>query len=122
ERCSFRYFTERVAGLWPREGADRRGEAPSPGLAATEIGDAAHRLLEQIDLRTPGVPDLEQVRAWYPTVSDEELQRIRSLVAAYCGSPLAARLAALPGAASERPFAFEHDGVLLHGRLDVLDR
>jgi PD-(D/E)XK nuclease superfamily len=26
----------------------------------------------------------------------------------------------LPGAAVERPFAFEHDGVLLHGRLDVL--
>src|SRR5204862_7651639 len=50
------------------------------------------------------------------------LERIRGLVAAYCESPLAARLAALPDAASERPFAFEHDGVLLRGRLDVLDR
>jgi hypothetical protein len=28
----------------------------------------------------------------------------------------------LPGAQAERPFAFEHDGVLLHGRLDVLHR
>ena len=28
----------------------------------------------------------------------------------------------LPGARPERPFAFEHDGVLLHGRLDVLWR
>ena len=27
-----------------------------------------------------------------------------------------------PGAQVERPFAFEHDGVLLHGRLDVLHR
>jgi hypothetical protein len=26
----------------------------------------------------------------------------------------------LTGAAPERPFAFEHDGVLLHGRVDVL--
>jgi PD-(D/E)XK nuclease superfamily len=33
---------------------------------------------------------------------------------------LAARLAALDGVASERPFAFEHDGVLFHGVLDVL--
>ena len=28
----------------------------------------------------------------------------------------------LPGARPERPFSFEHDGVLLHGRLDVLWR
>src|SRR5581483_9960466 len=34
-------------------------------------------------------------------------------------SPLAMRLAALAGVASERPFAFEHDGVLFHGVLDV---
>jgi hypothetical protein len=33
---------------------------------------------------------------------------------------LAARIAALPGAAAEPPFAFEHDGVLLHGFLDAL--
>jgi len=31
-------------------------------------------------------------------------------------------LASLAGARTERPFAFEHDGVLLHGRLDVLWR
>jgi hypothetical protein len=29
-------------------------------------------------------------------------------------------VATLPNAQPERPFAFEHDGVLLHGRLDVL--
>ena len=40
----------------------------------------------------------------------------------YCESELAARLAGLEGAAAERPFAFEHDGVLFHGRLDVLHR
>ena len=48
------------------------------------------------------------------------MERIRGLVAAYCDSELAARLAALPAATVERPFVFEHDGVLLHGRLDVL--
>jgi ATP-dependent exoDNAse (exonuclease V) beta subunit len=122
-RCSYRYFAERVlrlAPVPPAAGGDARG------LAATEIGDAVHRLLELVPLddpRTPGRPELaEAVRAWYPAVSDEELDRIASLVDAYCDSPLARRLASLAGARPERPFSFEHDGVLLHGRLDVLWR
>jgi hypothetical protein len=60
------------------------------------------------------------VRARYPAVTEDELARIRGFIEAYCSSELAARLAGLEGAAPERPFAFEHDGVLLHGRLDVL--
>ena len=40
----------------------------------------------------------------------------------YCESELARRVATLSGARPERPFAFEHDGVLLHGRLDVLQQ
>ncbi len=120
ERCSFRYYAERVAGMQP---ADSRLALPGEsGLAATEVGDAVHRLLELVDLRAPAPPDFEQVRAWYPGVTDEELARIAGFVESYCGSPLAARIAALEGAAPERPFAFEHDGVLLRGRLDVLHR
>jgi ATP-dependent helicase/nuclease subunit A len=116
-RCSYRYYAERVAGMRP---ADARGSVPGQtGLAATEIGDAVHRLLETVDLAAPAVPELEPVRAWYPAVTDEELERIRGFVAAYCESELAGRVASLPGAAAERPFAFLHDGVLLHGRLDV---
>ena len=120
EQCSYRYFAQRVVGLRPRRAA---GTVPGQeGLAATEIGDAVHALLERVDLRAPEVPaDLdEQVRARYPATTDEEAERIRGFVAAYCGSELAKRLAGLEGAAAERPFAFEHDGVLLHGRLDVL--
>ncbi len=120
ERCSFRYYAERVAGM---RAADARLALPGEsGLAATEVGDAVHRLLELVDLSAPVPPDLEQVRAWYPGVTEEELARIAGFVEAYCSSPLAARLAALEGAAPERPFAFEHDGVLLRGRLDVLHR
>jgi hypothetical protein len=48
------------------------------------------------------------------------LERIDGFVRSYCESELARRVAALPSARPERPFAFEHDGVLLHGRLDVL--
>jgi hypothetical protein len=44
------------------------------------------------------------------------------LVTSYCDSYRARRIAALDGVQAERPFAFEHDGVLLHGRLDALWR
>ena len=84
ERCSYRYFAERVVGLRP---ADAMGTVPGQtGLAATEIGDAVHTLLERIDLGAPAVPeDLEAaVRARYPAVTDEELERIRAFVESYC--------------------------------------
>jgi hypothetical protein len=120
ERCSYRYYAERVAGMRP---SDERVVVPgTSGLAATEIGDAVHRLLELVNLREPLPPDdLEsRVRGWYPGVTDEELTRVAAFVSSYCESALAQRVAALDGAEPERPFAFEHDGVLLHGRLDVI--
>jgi ATP-dependent exoDNAse (exonuclease V) beta subunit len=118
ERCSYRYYVERIAGL--RE--QRPSGAGTGGLAATEVGDAVHRLLELVDLRAPEQPDVAPVRGWYPSVSDGELERIEGFVRAYCDSELARRIATLDGVQPERPFAFEHDGVLLHGRLDVLWR
>src|SRR5206468_144937 len=86
DQCSYKYYAIRVAGMSERR-PDRRGEGDS-GLRATEIGDAAHRLLEQVDLGAPAVPDLEQVREWYPTVTDEEVGRIRAFVLSYCDSQL----------------------------------
>jgi ATP-dependent helicase/nuclease subunit A len=120
ESCSYRYYAERIAGM---KATDERLAVPgTTGLAATEIGTAVHRLLELVNLQEPlPPPDLEaHVRSWYPSVSDEELVRIAGFVASYCESDLAKRVASLPNAQPERPFAFEHDGVLLHGRLDVL--
>ena len=101
------------------------GEANGAGaLAATEIGDAVHRLLELVPLDAPASPPRasleETVRSWYPEVTDDELERVAGFVDAYCASPLATRLASLRGARPERPFTFEHDGVLIRGRLDVL--
>jgi ATP-dependent exoDNAse (exonuclease V) beta subunit len=124
ERCSYRYYVERVAGLREERGTAWAAVpgATGQGLKATEVGDAVHRLLELVDLTAPAPVEAEIVRTWYPDVADEELQRISAFVASYCDSELAARIATLSGARPERPFAFEHDGVLLHGRLDVLWR
>jgi ATP-dependent helicase/nuclease subunit A len=123
-RCSYRYFAERVLGLAPVARAASSGGDHDVGVAATELGDAVHRLLETVSLDAPGSPprdELERtVREWYPAVTNGELDRIATLVDAYCSSSLAHRVATLGGARPERPFSFEQDGVLLHGRLDVL--
>jgi len=122
ERCSYRYFAERVLGLPPRPAAV--GAQLAGTLAATEIGDAVHRLLEIVPLDEPASPPRSElddtVRRWYPEVTAEEVDRVARLVDAYCESPLARRLAGLASARPERPFVFEHDGVVIRGRLDVL--
>ena len=100
------------------------GDGTTGSLHATEIGDAVHRALELVDLAQPTRPaDLtELVRAWYPAIIDAEQAYVSRLVDAYCGSSLARRIAGLDGVRVERPFAFELEGVLLNGRLDVLWR
>ena len=117
-QCSYKYYAIYVAGMRERRAAMPAGG--DGGLRATEIGDAVHKLLEQVDLAAPALPDVEQVRAWYPTVGDEELDRIRGFVESYCASELAGRVAALGEMQKERHFTFEHDGVLLHGFVDAM--
>ena len=94
ERCSYRYYAERVAGLREKRGGGGGGPGVE-GLRATEIGDAVHRLLELVDLAAPARPGLASVREWYPAVTDDELERIAAFVGAYCESELAARIAPL---------------------------
>ena len=119
EQCSYKYYSLYVARMSERRPTHVEGESDG-GLRGTEIGDAVHRLLEQVDLGAPAVPDVQHVRLWYPTVTDEELERIAAYVAAYCGSELARRVARLDGVQKERHFTFEHDGILLHGFVDAL--
>src|SRR5205085_2703085 len=78
ERCSYRFYAERIAGLRERRVATGVGEG---GLAATEIGDAVHRLLELVDLADPAPPDVSVVRDWYERATDEEVEQIRAFVA-----------------------------------------
>jgi len=124
ERCSYRYYAERVVGMRPAPWDRSAGNGSGLGLHATELGDAVHRLLERVDLARPAVPaDLRDlVPAWYPAASESEVRHIERHVCAYCDSTLATRIAGLDGVRVERPFAFEVDDVLLNGRLDVLWR
>jgi ATP-dependent helicase/nuclease subunit A len=113
-RCSYRYYAERVVGMRPGAAS---GSVPGQSrLAATEIGDAVHVLLEHgvaaADVREP-------VLARYPAATEEDLERVGTLVQAWHDSALAHRLAELEDVRPELPFAFEHDGVLIHGRLDA---
>jgi ATP-dependent exoDNAse (exonuclease V) beta subunit len=102
EQCAYKYFARYGLGM-----SERPVEVEGTGeRSGTEIGSAVHALLEEIDLAAPVVPELE-----------DEL--IRGFVAAYCESELARRVAALEGVEKERHFTFEHDGVLVHGFIDV---
>ncbi|MDE3025549.1 MAG: PD-(D/E)XK nuclease family protein, partial [Acidobacteriota bacterium] len=103
EQCSYKYYARYAIGMreLPIAGAG------SGEMSATEVGSAVHAMLEELDLAAPAAPEIDD-------------ERIRGFVAAYCGSELARRIAALSGVTKERPFTFEHDGVLLHGFLDVL--
>ena len=120
ETCSYRYFAERVADMRSLDVAPVGHE----GLSGTAIGSAVHAELEHVDLAAPALAPgwEERVRGAYPRATDDEVERIRSLVEAYCTSELAARVAALDGVAKERHFTFEHDSVLLHGFLDTYHR
>jgi ATP-dependent exoDNAse (exonuclease V) beta subunit len=104
DQCAYKYFARYGLGMRERPVELETDEAGE--MSGTEVGSAVHALLEQIDLATPAAPELED-------------ERIHGFLSAYCESDLARRVAALTGVEKERHFTFEHDGVLVHGYLDV---
>jgi ATP-dependent exoDNAse (exonuclease V) beta subunit len=110
DECPAKFYARYVAGM-----RERRQVA---ALGAVGVGSAVHELLEGIDLAAPAVP--ADLSALQPDATAEELERIEGFLAAYCGSQLAARISALDGARKEQSFSFAHDGVVLHGFIDVL--
>jgi ATP-dependent exoDNAse (exonuclease V) beta subunit len=101
EQCGYKYWARYGVGMAEQDVV--RGE---DGMSGVEVGSRVHELLEELDLAAPVLPEIED-------------ERIRALVAAYCESELAARVGRLPDVTKERHFTFEHDGVLVHGFLDV---
>jgi hypothetical protein len=109
-QCSYKYYARYVVGM--RE----RAAEPTDGLGATGVGSAVHAALEGLDLAHPEAGDVVLPE----DVTDADADRICGFVDAYRTSELARRIAGLDGARAERPFAFEHGGVILHGFMDVL--
>jgi ATP-dependent helicase/nuclease subunit A len=111
DECAYKFYVRYVVGI-----AERRVEqAP---LGALGIGSAVHEALERVDLARPAVPaDLEERLAG---AAQEDVERVAGFVGAYCTSDLARRIASLPEPQKEQAFVFEHDGVVLHGFIDVL--
>jgi len=116
ERCSYRFYAERIVGLRADELVASGGEG---GLHATAIGDAVHALLEG---GVEAGAARQQLLARYPDATGADVERVERLVGAWHTSPSAARIAALPGVTPELPFAFEHDGVVFQGRFDLFAR
>ena len=95
QRCSYRYYAERVAGLRERRGAGGRA------ARARRRPRSATRCTGCSSSSTCGVrrrPTSSSFATWYPGVTDEELARIGAFVRSYCESELAAPVAALDGA------------------------
>ncbi len=116
ERCSYRFYAQRIVGL--SEEPPARGEG-AEGLAATEVGDAVHVLIEAGGALEGS---RETILARYPSATVADLERISSLVGEWNTSETAARVRELTGAVRELPLAFEHDGMLLHGLFDLFHR
>ncbi|MHB9148549.1 MAG: UvrD-helicase domain-containing protein [Thermoleophilia bacterium] len=134
ERCPRSYYLERILGFEPDmfggvEPAGRR----SSGAASDEGGDAAARIvgtivhlaLEESDVRMR--PEPETVRRLVARVLDREgvgldaqhFERAASLVQAFWESDVVRR--AMSGVrTTERPFLFEHEGVVVSGYMDLL--
>ena len=114
-------------GLPPRERATVRHGWAARGSRATEIGDAVHRLLEHVPLDDPPPPSREELDAHGARLvpgrvgrrarSHRRARRRRTAAPTSHGGWPGSR-----GARPERPFTFEHDGVVIRGRLDVLWR
>ena len=130
-RCGYRFYLERVAGLRGPDPAEavrlappaRNGqlvlhlqepppvEAPAAGVTPLLRGTIVHQLLERFDLDLARVPEPaeveEAIRAHGAPVTPDEVGRIRELIRGFARSPLRERAAAGIRARRELPFAFE---------------
>jgi ATP-dependent helicase/nuclease subunit A len=136
-RCPYRFYLQRTLGLpdvRPAESTAHQVAAEAAAADATTLdprvrGTLAHRLLEELDFARPQAPAPEAVaaagREEGVDLGPEEVEDIRTLVAAFGASPLCARLAAARSVRREAAFAFPLDpagGALVNGVVDVLAR
>jgi ATP-dependent helicase/nuclease subunit A len=130
QRCSYRFYLERILNL-PEQRAPALAEAEpnKEALDARVRGTIVHRLLESLDFLRVVAPTAEDIasvaRELGVRVDPRERKELAALLRAALDTPLAARLrAAAHGARREHPFAFSLGPAepLLTGVLDILAR
>lgn len=134
ERCPRGYYLESILGFEPDvfgdvEPAGRRSSRAVPSeegeTAARIVGTVVHLVLEESDVRTR--PEPETVRRLVARVLEREgvgldarhFERAVSLVQAFWESDMVRRVkSGVP--TTERPFLFQHEGVVVSGYMDLL--
>jgi ATP-dependent helicase/nuclease subunit A len=124
ERCSYRYYLERVLGM-PEQHPAGRGAAG--GLEARARGTLVHRALESVDFAgaAPSTAELRSLeRELGLRVGVAEREEIAALIAAAIASPTGARVGAAEQVHREHPFAFAlaPREPLITGVIDLLAR
>jgi ATP-dependent helicase/nuclease subunit A len=126
-RCGYRFFTERVVGLPPRDSAPGQlgPDDERPGADRYGFGNAVHALLEWSARRGWREPDpelcRELLRREQLQAGAEEVERARGMVAAWLGSELCRELEA--GGARlrpEMPFILPLGDSVVRGTIDLL--
>jgi ATP-dependent helicase/nuclease subunit A len=128
--CPYRFHLERGLGLPEQAPPPHLRDAPEPAAAPTIDlllrGTLVHELLEGLDLRgDAAIPDADAVRelaaAHEAELTDDEVADLQSMVGAFAGSELRARLAGARSIHREHAFAFVLSaGPLLNGFVDVV--
>jgi ATP-dependent helicase/nuclease subunit A len=127
-RCGYRFYLERRLGMLRVEPPPRLDAEPAePGIDPLLRGSLVHRALEALDFARPERPEPDDVRAFAAAagaeLTDDEVEDIRDLVAAFAASPLRERLAAARRIRREVAFAFGLEpgggGPLVNGILDA---
>jgi ATP-dependent helicase/nuclease subunit A len=130
DRCSYRFYLERVLNLPERRSPTlAEGRPREDGLDARVRGTIVHRLLESLDFLRSAAPTADDVaraaRELGVRVAPHEREELAALLGAALDTPLAARLRAVTqGAHREHPFALSLGPAepLLTGVLDILAR
>ncbi len=126
--CGYRYYLRRVLRL-PDQGAPAHGD---PAVGAPAVldplvrGSIAHALLEAGDPAATTADDVEaEAAAAGVTLTGAEVDDQLSLVRAFAGTGIAARIAVCPRVRREEAFAFALDdvdpgGPLVNGIIDLV--
>ncbi len=129
-KCGYRFYLKRILNLPNAEAPPPilEGEAEeSTTIDAKTRGTIVHKALEDLDFDQPEAPNPETIRLLADEeLTDDEVEDIRELIAAFARSPLCRRLTQAQRITREAEFNFaiepDGSGPLVRGFVDVLAR